>query len=90
MEQILATLTAPVVDIRYDVVDYRGGQVGKLEVLRDPKKLPYMVAKEVIGAGNRKRLTEGQIFVRHGSQAEEPTPAELLSLQEEGARARSI
>src|SRR5205823_1428520 len=29
MEQILAPLTAPMVNIRYEVVDYRGGQVGK-------------------------------------------------------------
>jgi hypothetical protein len=90
MEQILASLSAPIVDIRYEVVDYRGGQVGKLEMLRDPKKLPYAAAREVIGAGNRKRLTAGQIFVRHGSQTEEPTQAELLALQEEAERARSM
>jgi hypothetical protein len=89
MEQLLASLTAPVVDIRYEVVDYRDGQVGKLEVLRDPKKLPYTAAKDVMGDGNRKRLTAGQIFVRHGSQTEGPTAAELLALQEEGNRARS-
>ncbi len=75
------------VDIRYEVVDYRQGRVGKLEILRDPKKLPYRVAKSL---GDRKRIGQDKIFVRHGSQVEEPTAAELEAIQEEGNRARSI
>jgi len=87
LEQIMKPYTSPMVDIRYEVVDYRQGRVGKLEILRDPKKLPYRVAKSL---GDRKRIGQDKIFVRHGSQVEEPTAAELEAIQEEGNRARSI
>jgi hypothetical protein len=85
-EQLLSTYTSPFVDVRYDVVDYREGQVGMLEVLRDPKKLPYSVAKSI---GDRKRMEQGIIFVRHGSQVEKPTPLEEQALIDEGNQARS-
>ncbi len=49
LEQLLARYTTPVVCIRYDVVDYRRGKVGRLEVLRDPADLPYQVAQLVRG-----------------------------------------
>jgi hypothetical protein len=87
IEQILAQYTVPLVDVRYEIVDYRTGQVGKIEVRRDPKKLPYSVANSI---GDRKRITVGQIFVRHGSQTEGPTPAELVAIQEEGDLARAV
>ncbi|MBA3321786.1 MAG: ATP-binding protein [Pyrinomonadaceae bacterium] len=85
IEQILSPYTTPNVEVRYEVVDYRAGKVGKLEVLRDARKLPYRVAKSV---GDKKRIEEGQVFVRHGSQTEAPTPAELQAIVEEGERAR--
>ncbi|MDQ3766349.1 MAG: putative DNA binding domain-containing protein [Actinomycetota bacterium] len=90
IEQILSWYTAPHVDVRYEVVDYRAGKVGKFEVLRDPKKLPYRVAKSIgdKSAGDKKRVVEGQVFVRHGSQTEPPTPAELQAIEEEGERAK--
>ncbi len=56
-----------------------------LEMLRDPKKLPYSVTRSI---GNRKRIDQGKIFVRHGSQVEEPTPLEQQALQDEGDQAR--
>ena len=91
VEQILAQYAAPVVDVRYEVVDYRAGKVGKLEVHRDPRKLPHSVARSLgdKAAGDKKRIVATQVFVRHGSQTEEPTPGELLALQEEGDRARA-
>jgi hypothetical protein len=72
-------------------LNYRAGRVGKLEVLRDAKKLPYSVAKSLgeKSAGDKKRITEGQVFVRHGSQTEPPTDAERRAIEEEGERARS-
>ncbi len=89
IEQLIARYIEPSVDVRYEVVDYRAGRVGKLEVVRDPKKLPYRV-KEQMNRGNRKApLMPGDLFVRHGSQVEKPTDAELLALQEEGDHARS-
>ena len=89
MEQIVARYIAPYVDIRYEVVEYRAGLVGKLEVLRDPKKLPYRV-KEEIKRDRKPPLQAGEIFVRHGSQVEKPTDAELQALLVEGDRARSM
>ena len=69
-----------------EVLGYREGPVGGIEVLRDPKKLPYEVSRSV---GDCKRIEKGKVFVRHGSQTEEPTAAELRALLQEGDRARS-
>ena len=69
------------------MVDYRLGQVGKLEVLREPAKLPYTVSRPL--AGEKKRMTANQVFVRHGSQTVEAPPADLQAIQDEGDRARS-
>jgi hypothetical protein len=86
IEQILAHYTDPVVIVRYEVVSYRSGAVGKLEVLRESTNLPYKVAHSI---GDRKRIEAGQVFVRHGSQIEAPTEGELNSLIEEGRNARA-
>lgn len=92
LEHLMAQYTAPVVDIHYEVVDYRKGKVGMLEVLRDPQKLPYRVAKSLgdKAAGDKKRIEQDQIFVRHGSQVETPSADELQELQDEGERARAF
>lgn len=87
IEHVLAQCVAPSVDVRYEVFAYRGGTVSRIEVLRDTKKLPYAVAKSF---GDKKRLDEKQIFVRHGSQTEAPTTAELDAILEEAKRAKSI
>jgi len=89
LEQLLARYTTPVVRIRYDVVEHRGSKVGRLEVLRDPAALPYQVAKSVggKGEGGKRRVEIEQIFVRHGSQTEEPTPLELQALRDEATNA---
>lgn len=87
LEQLIARYVHPNLQIRYEVVDYRLGQVGKLEVLREPAKLPYKVSRSL--AGEKRPITEGQVFVRHGSQTEEPTEAELRAIEEEGERARA-
>ena len=85
LEQILSAYTNPPVEVRYDVVEHYHGSVGRVRVLRDPAKVPYEAARS---AGEKKRIKEGQIFVRHGSQTEEPTPGELEALRAEGERAR--
>lgn len=87
LEQVLSQYTDAVISIKYDVVDYRAGKVGKIEVLRDPKKVPYRVSKSI---GDKKRILQNQIFVRHGSQTEVPTADELKALQDEGNRARNL
>jgi Schlafen, AlbA_2 len=91
LEQLLARYTKPVVLIRYDVVDYQRGKVGRLEVLRDPAALPYQV-KQIVGgkgAGGKRMVEIDQIFVRHGSQTEEPSLDELQALYDEATYARS-
>lgn len=85
IEQLLARYTEPIVTVKYEVVDFRKGPVGRLEVIREPWKLPYRASKPL---GDKKRIQESQVFVRHGSQVEEPSPAELQAIQEEGDRAR--
>lgn len=73
-------------------IDYRSGSVAQIEVLRDPKKLPYRVKEKEgeKGAGGKRLIEKDQIFGRHGSQTEEPTSNELQAIIEEGDRARSL
>jgi hypothetical protein len=85
IEQILSRLTAPMVEVRYQAVEYRLGSVGKLEVLRDGTKLPYKVALSI---GDKKRIEAGVVFVRHGSQVERPSGAELEALVKEAKSAQ--
>lgn len=89
MEQILSNYTSPVVNIRYEIVGYRLGKVGKLEVIREPEKLPYCASQDVIiDSKGRKGLEKDKVYVRHGSLTESPTKAELEALEEEGRRKR--
>ncbi|MGA9996699.1 MAG: ATP-binding protein [Pyrinomonadaceae bacterium] len=89
MERILSDLTDPVVAVRYGIVKHRLGEVGKLEVIREPEKLPYRASKEVlIDEKGKKGLEKDKVYVRHGSQTEAPTPVELDALKDEGRRAR--
>ena len=89
MERILSDLTDSVVNIRYKIVDCRLGKVGRLEVLREPEKLPYRAVKDVlVDEKGRKGLERGKVYVRHGSQIEAPTETELQALEDEGRRAR--
>ncbi|MBA2393189.1 MAG: putative DNA binding domain-containing protein [Ktedonobacteraceae bacterium] len=90
IEQIIAQYITPYIDIRYKVANYRVGHVGMLEIIRDPKKLPYRMKTKMDRGDRRKSIQGGTIFVRHGSHVAEPTDEELQVLQEEGDRARSI
>jgi predicted HTH transcriptional regulator len=88
MEQVLSNLTDPVVVIRYDVVSHKSGMVGKIEVIRQPEKLPYQATQDVFDDKGKRVLEKDKVYVRHGSQTEAPTPAELDALKEEGRAAR--
>ncbi len=85
LEQLAARYTEPCVELKYDTVDYHGSLVGRLEVVREAHKLPYKVAKAI---GDKKRVVVGDVYVRHSSQTERPSAAELGAIQEEGDRAR--
>lgn len=87
IERVLAQYTAPVVEIKYETLDYGGrGIVGIIKVKRDRPKLPY---KPAASFGDKKRINENQIFVRHGSQTQEATDIEIESLEAEALRTKS-
>jgi len=88
IEQLLQEYTKPMVQVQYQIVDHRKGPVGKLEMFRDATHLPYKVAKSLGSQRDTRRIREGDIYVRHGSQVQPPTPEELQALQEEGDQAR--
>lgn len=66
------------------------GKLRTLEVTRRAWEVPYRVKKELRSGPDEpsRRLEVGDVFVRHGSQIEKPTEAELTALIEEGDRAR--
>jgi Putative DNA-binding domain len=83
LEQLLNAYAAPAPEIRYHRVAWDQGEVGVIKVLRDPAKIPYRVNKSLA------HISKGDVFVRHGSQVEPPTPAELAALKAEGRAAVS-
>jgi len=95
IESVLNHLTSPVVSVRYEELDYREGKVGKLEILREPVKLPYRAARTVKGPNNKTCLRENAVYVRHNTMNQElididnKTHPELINLIEEGERARN-
>jgi hypothetical protein len=82
LERILHAWTEPTPGIHYAAVPWETGAIGIIEVLRESEKIPYKVK------GNLGHIREGEIYVRHGSQTEAPTPAELEDLLAEGELAR--
>lgn len=86
LEQLMSAYSEPCVEVRFTVSESRGQPFAKLQVVRDATKLPYRVKKGL--RGEKRGIQPQQVFVRHGSQVEEPTPAELQQLIEEGQRAR--
>ena len=83
MEQILAAYLDPVPRITYRTFAWESGTAGLIEVFRNDWEVPYKV-KKAIG-----RLAVDDVFVRHGSQVEKPTPRELQALVEESEHART-
>lgn len=83
LERILHARTEPTPCIRYAALPWETGQIGIIEVLRESEKIPYKV-KGILG-----HIRDGEIYVRHGSQTEAPTQAELQNLCAEGELART-
>jgi hypothetical protein len=83
MEQILGAYLDPVPGVKYRTFEWKSGKAGLIEVARRAWEVPYRV-KVAIG-----RLGVGAVRVRHGTQIEEPSDAELQALVEEGTRARA-
>lgn len=89
IEQILSAYVTPHLNVRFETVVYRDVIVGKLEILREPAKLPYRVGKSVGDKTGKKRVEEGQIFARHGSHTVQPDEDERQDLIDEAARHKS-
>ncbi len=82
LQQILNTYTDPPPHLSYRTSEWHGVPVGIIEVIREPLRVPYRVSRRV---GKR---DVGEVFVRHGTITEAPTPRELDALAEEGLNAR--
>lgn len=85
LEQILHAYCQPPIRIKYARVPYLSGEVGIVEVFRNPEDIPYRVTKEL---GGQDGIKVGDMYVRHGSRTEPPSEAELLDLVREGEKAR--
>jgi hypothetical protein len=85
LEQILNDWSRPVPTIRLTRLPDRSGagEVGIVEIIREPAKLPYTVAK----AGGK--IGSGSTFVRHGTHVVPPDADELADLIAEGDVARA-
>jgi Schlafen, AlbA_2 len=83
LEQIINAYTDPKPLVDWRTVPWEGGTAGLVVVTREAAKIPYRVAKAIW------KLSAGNVYVRHGTQTEAPTPAELTSLESEGDRARA-
>ena len=82
LEQIINAYTDPKPEVDWKTVDMGTGHAGIVVVRRDAAKVPYRVAKRIW------KLDVGNVYVRHGTQTEAPTPAELAALEAEGELAR--
>lgn len=78
LEHILNAYAAPAPQIRYHRVSWDQGEIGVIKVLRDLATVPYRVTRTLA------HITKGDVYVRHGSQVEPPTPAELTAWRRKG------
>jgi hypothetical protein len=84
-EQILNAHTTGAPPIRLYRAQWEGGTVGAVVVARNAENVPYRLRPETAA----KFFGGRDVFVRHGSQVESPTPGELASLIAEAEAARS-
>lgn len=82
MQQLLNRYCDPPPHLSSFTHRWKGSVVGVVEVIREPVRLPYSVSRPI---GKRK---VGEVFVRHGTITEPPTPRELQTLADEGLNAR--
>lgn len=87
LDQILSEYTEQPVRTALSTVQYRQGPVVMIQVLRDPQTVPHRVKKQCAGA--KKKVSVGEIYVRHGSITEAPSPDELQALFDEAERSKS-
>ena len=76
-----AYIRPPQPRIRLIRVPMGEGDAGVFEITRDPRDLPYRVAKAI------QKLRPEDVFVRHGTHSTRPSEDELADLRAEAARA---
>ncbi len=87
LEQILQAYCNPAPRIKYERVPWQNGEVGLIEAVREPGKVPYKVAKAV---GDSNKIQPEGVYVRHGSHTEPPTEQEYHDLIDEAKRANEL
>ena len=88
LERLLHEYTLPYLHVILTEVDYRGGRVPKIEVIRDRRSVPYRVKKDVGDERRGKRIYARDVFVRHGSQTIRADVDEISVLEAEAAWAQ--
>jgi len=91
IEDLLSAYTRPVPRIDYRVIAYRLGPVAQLEVLRDPRSVPYRVKKALGDKTIREKHIEvDEVFVRHNSHTARADALEIADLDTEREWALAI
>jgi len=83
LQQIVDEYIVPHLDIRYTLIEYRRGTVGRLEVLPARIRLPYRVQKDLMG--KKKQVVAGTVYTRHGAHTVPATEVDLTELAETAA-----
>lgn len=78
-----AYIAPPQPRLRLIRVPSGAGEVGVVELTRDPRHVPYRVSKAI------QKLRVGDVFVRHGTHSARPDAEELADLEAEARRARA-
>lgn len=82
LEQILDAYCRPTPRIKFDRVPWSGGEIGLLEIIRDREKVPYRFGKSI------GKITEGSLYVRHGSHTVPADEEEIQELLDEAVWAK--
>jgi hypothetical protein len=88
IEDVLSHYTKPVVEIHFEALAYGNrGNIGILTVKRDARLVPYKPAKSF---GDKKRIKEGQVFVRRNSHVHQAEQWEIGILEAEALSAKNL
>jgi hypothetical protein len=82
LQQVLNSYCEPPPHIVYFTHMWEGVRVGVIEIVHESIRLPYQISRDF---GRRKK---DEVFVRHGTITEPPTPRELEALRQEGINAK--
>ena len=87
LEQIVHAYSDATPNIRYRSVPIQDGNVGLIEIFREPQDIPYRVNRNL--GGGVHGIKQGDAYVRHGSHTEPSTPREQEDLEAEDKTTRA-